>query len=77
MVNNPGDRFMADAILATSLMGAALAASAANLAHARAEANERHRREWDWMSAAEYWRSRALRAERLLAAAEAELDSID
>jgi hypothetical protein len=77
MANNPGDRFMADAILATSLMGAALAASAANLAHARAEANERHSREWGWMEAAEYWRARALRAERLLAEAEAELDELD
>jgi hypothetical protein len=77
LANNPGDRFMADAILATSLLGAALAASAANLASARAEANEHHIREWGWMEAAEYWRSRALRAERLLAEAEAELDELD
>ena len=69
--------FMGDALLATSLLGAAVATSVANLAHHRAERNEHNQREWDWRSAAAYWQSRALRAERLLAEAEAELDELD
>jgi hypothetical protein len=69
--------FTGDAVVATSLLGAAVAASVANLAHHRAEQHEHNQREWDWYSAAEYWRDRALRAERALAEAEAELDELD
>jgi hypothetical protein len=69
--------FVGDAILASSLLGAALAASAANYSRLRAEQNEESYREWNWRSAAVYWEARALRAERLLAAAEAELDELD
>jgi hypothetical protein len=69
--------FVGDAMIGVSLLGAALAASAVNLAHARAEEDATHLGGWEWMEAAEYWRSRALRAERALAAAEARLDEID
>lgn len=69
--------FTGDALLATSLLGAAVAASVGNLASLRAEQNEAVYREWGWRSAAEYWRSRALRAERLLAEAEADLDELE
>jgi hypothetical protein len=69
--------FTGDALIATSLLSAAVAASVSNLAHLRAEQNEHNQREWDWRSAAEYWKSRALRAERALAEAEADLDELD
>jgi hypothetical protein len=69
--------FVGDAMLATSLLSVAVAASVCNLAHRRAEQNEAAYREWDWRSAAEYWKSRALRAERLLAEAEADLDELE
>jgi hypothetical protein len=69
--------FTGDALLATSLLSVAVAASVSNFAHLRAEQNERSYLEWDWRSAAEYWKSRALRAERLLAEAEADLDELE
>jgi hypothetical protein len=69
--------FAGDALVATSLLGAAVAASAANYARHRAEQNEQNQCEWNWRSAAEYWRERAIRAERLLAEAEADLDELD
>jgi hypothetical protein len=77
MSGNPGDRFFSDAFVAASLLGAAVAASVGNVARLRAEQNAAAYREWDWRSAAEYWRSRALRAERLLAEAEADLDELE
>jgi hypothetical protein len=73
----PGNQFMGDAVLGVSMLAGAVAASIANIAQARAEENEVRHEEWTWRDAAEFWRARALRAERALAAAEARLDELD
>jgi hypothetical protein len=76
-MSRPGDGFVGDALLGTALLGAALAASVANYARQREEQDLAHLSEWEWVESARYWRERALRAERALAAAEARLDELD
>ncbi len=76
-MSRQGNDFVGDATIGVSLLAGAMAASVANIARARAEESAQNQAAWAWRDAAEYWRARALKAERALAAAEARLDELD